>query len=376
MKKGLAALLAMALAGTMITGCSGGSTQSGAGTGTTVAGDSGSAAAGTTTAGGDAAAGTTAGSTGETPQTAPKAGSAGRMTLYYAPTTDWADPIIQEFQELTGIEVEMVNAGASELFSRVVAESENPLADVIWGGSADTYATYKEYMMPYVSTEDASISDSCKFEGSYAYGWCLEPSLIIYNNKLLTEAEAPKSWADLADPKWKGKIALADPMKSSSAFGALVTMYQANGDEFFAAFMENLDGKVVNGTSNVYKYVSDGEYQIGIAFEELAIKYKTSGADLELIYPEEGIPLAPSALGIINNCENPENAKLFVDFMIGKEVQAKMGELFRRSCRTDMPEADTLIPMSELTIMESYDATWAVEHGQELSNKFRDMLTR
>ncbi|MGL5436828.1 MAG: extracellular solute-binding protein [Lachnospiraceae bacterium] len=353
MKKGLVILLAMAMVGTMVTGCSGGSSKSATSSGTTAAED-----------------------TTEMPQTAPKAGSAGRMTLYYAPTTDWADPIIQEFQELTGIEVEMVNAGASELFSRVVAESANPLADVIWGGSADTYATYKEHLMPYVSTEDGSISDSCKFEGSYAYGWCLEPSLIIYNNKLLTEAEAPKSWADLADPKWRGKIALADPMKSSSAFGAMVTMYQACGDEFFTEFMANLDGKVVNGTSNVYKYVSDGEYQIGIAFEELAIKYKTSGADLELIYPEEGIPLAPSALGVINNCENPENAQKFVDFMLGKEVQAKMGELFRRSCRTDMPEADTLIPMSELTIMESYDSTWAVEHGQGLSDKFKDMLTR
>ncbi|MDL2272511.1 extracellular solute-binding protein [Desulfovibrio sp. OttesenSCG-928-I05] len=310
------------------------------------------------------------------PQTAPAPGSAGTMTLYYAPTTDWADPIIQEFQELTGVKVEMINAGASELFSRVIAEKDNPLADVVWGGSADTYATYKQYLQSYQSTEHAAINSSCTFPGNYAYGWCMEPSLFVYNNKLLAASEAPKSWADLTDPKWKGKIALADPMKSSSAFGALVTFYQACGEEMFKKFVQNLDGKVVNGTSNVYKYVSDGEYLIGIAFEELGMKYKTAGANIELVYPEEGIPMAPSALGIVANCKNPENAQKFVDFMIGKTVQAKMAGLFRRSARTDMPAPDTLPDLSTLKIMENYDPAWAASNGSKLSALFRDLITQ
>lgn len=310
-----------------------------------------------------------------TPQTPPKAGSGGKMTLYYAPTTDWADPLVQEFMEETGIDVELVNAGASELFSRVVAESANPLADVIWGGSADTYATYKKYLMSYKSTEHDLINSSCVFEGNYAYGWCMEPSLMIYNKKLLPESEAPKGWRDLTDPKWKGKIALADPTKSSSAFGALVTIYQACGEDAFEKIIRNLDGKVLNGTSNVYKYTSDGEYVIGIAFEELAMKYINAGADIDIVYPAEGIPMAPSALGIVANCENPESARKFVDFMLGKKVQSQMEGLWRRSCRTDLPAPKTLPPLEDLKIMDNYDPTWALEHGQELASKFRDLIT-
>ena len=312
---------------------------------------------------------------GDAPKTPPPAGSGGTMTLYYAPTTDWADPIIQEFQELTGVEVEMVNAGASELFSRVVAESANPLADVVWGGSADTYATYKNYLLSYKSTEHDFIDKSCVFDGNYAYGWCMEPSLMVYNSKLVPAAEAPKSWSDLTDPKWKGQIALADPTKSSSAFGALVTIYQACGEDTFEKIIRNLDGKVVNGTSNVYKYTSDGEYLIGIAFEELAMKYKDAGADITIVYPTEGIPMAPSAVGIVKNGKNPENAKKFIDFMIGKTVQSQMAGLWRRTCRTDLPAPATLPALETLPIMQNYDPTWALTHGQELANKFRDLIT-
>ncbi len=311
----------------------------------------------------------------DAPKTPPAPGSGGTMTLYYAPTTDWADPVIQEFQELTGIEVEMVNAGASELFSRIVAESANPLADVVWGGSADTYASYKKYLLPYKSTEHDFIDPSCVFDGNYAYGWCMEPSLFIYNKKLVSADEAPKGWADLANPKWKGKIALADPTKSSSAFGALVTIYQACGEKIFEDIVRNLDGKVVNGTGNVYKYTSDGEYLIGVAFEEMAMKYIDAGGDLTIVYPSEGIPMAPSAVGIVKGGKNPENAKKFIDFMLGKTVQSQMAGLWRRTSRTDLPAPATLPSLDNLVIMDTYDPTWALEHGQELAAKFRDLIT-
>lgn len=306
----------------------------------------------------------------------------GKMTLYYAATTDWADPIIQEFSEKTGIEVELVNAGASELFSRIVAEKDNPLADALWGGSNDSYGTYRDLFEPYESTEKPFLFDTCITEGDYYYGLNVEPTVMMYNTKLLTPEEAPKSWLDLTDPKWKGKIALADPGKSGSAFGALAAMYQAyddangGGDEYLAKFVANLDGKLVNSSTSVYKYVADGEYEVGIGIEELVWQYKGNGADLDIIYQEEGIPLSPTGIGIVKNCKNLDSAQQFIDFMLGKEVQARMADMGRRPCRSDLPPSDVIPPIEELKILEKYDPTWSITHGQELTETFRELITQ
>ncbi|MEG1844136.1 MAG: iron ABC transporter substrate-binding protein, partial [Clostridia bacterium] len=67
------------------------------------------------------------------------------VVLYYSHAADWSDPIIKEFQDETGITVELVGAGTGELISRIIAESENPLGDILWGGVAESYLPIADY---------------------------------------------------------------------------------------------------------------------------------------------------------------------------------------------------------------------------------------
>ena len=113
-----------------------------------------------------------------------------------------------------------------------------------------------------------------------------EKCVCMYNKNLVSEADAPKGWKDLLNPKWKGKIAFADPAKSGSAYTLLCTMITAFGKddgkgwEFIKALYANLDGKIQGSSSNSYKMVADGEYCIGLTQEKSVQNYLIAGANV------------------------------------------------------------------------------------------------
>lgn len=362
MKKTISIILSILLLSTTLAGCGGGAPAAEASPGTPVAEPS--AASSEAPAAGEAASG------------------GGSLTLYYSHAADWSDPIIKEFQEVTGIKVDLVGAGTGELISRIAAESENPLADVLWGGVVDSYDAIPQYLEPYTSTEDASIKDLCKdTKNKIWYGFDIGPMVIIYNTKLVSEADAPTSWGDLIDPKWKGKIACADPLKSSSSFATIMAMIMAYGKddgkgyEFVGKLVENLDGKIAAGSSATFKGVSDGEYSIGLTYEEGALKYVKAGSDMKIVYPKDGTTISPSGIAIVKGAKNLENAKKFVDFCLSKDVQSQLGAINRRTVRTDVVDPqDTFESMDNIPLVD-YDMDWVTQHKDEFSEKWKDFVT-
>lgn len=300
------------------------------------------------------------------------------LTLYYSHAADWSDPIVKEFTEKTGIKVDLVGAGTGELIARMRAEKDNPLGDVLWGGFVDGYAVVDDLLESYKSTEWDYLIPEAKSPNNTWYGFNIEPMVIIYNPKLVKEEEAPKSWEDLTDPKWKGKIAHADPVKSGSSFTAVVNMILTKPDreagfDLIKRFVENLDGKLISSSSGTFKGVSDGEYSVGITYEQGALKYMESGADLEIVYPSDGNTLLTSGLAIIKDAKNMENAQKFVDFMLSKETQTHIGEIYRRTVRTDLPEPQGMMPLDNLVKVE-YDMDWVIPNKENITNKWKEFI--
>jgi len=305
----------------------------------------------------------------------------GSMTLYYSHSAEWSDALIKEFQDKTGIQVDMVGAGTGELVSRMIAEKANPQGDVLWGGVVDTYEPIPELLEPYVSAEAGALDPTCVSSGNTYYGWDIEPMVIMYNTKLVSEEDAPKGWLDLLDPKFKGQIACVDPTTSSSSFGALMGAIMAlgkddgKGYEYVGKLVENLDGKIGTSSSTNIKLVADGEYAVGITYEEGALRYIAAGADMQVVYPEEGTNPSPSGIAVIKGCPNPENAKLFVDFILSKEAQSQLGAIHRRTARTDIPSAEGMVPLDEIAQVD-YDLQWVAEHKEEFNQLWRDLVTQ
>lgn len=273
------------------------------------------------------------------------------------------------------IEVTTVAAGTGELCQRIVAESANPQGDVLWGGGADTVAAFKDYFTPYVCANDDVIDPAFKDADGYWIGESPLPMVIIYNKTLIDEADVPKTWEGLADESLKGKIAFASPAKSGSAYTQLCTMLfsQPSMDEGWALvekFIANLDGKIQDSSGNCHKLVASGEYSIGVTLEKSAVLY-ADNPDMGYIYLEKDSAV-PDGVALIKGSPNEENAKLFIDFVTGKECQTEQNaEFARRPVRSDV-QPKGLSPLTDIDL-GNYDFDYAAEHREEITEKWNDL---
>jgi len=207
------------------------------------------------------------------------------------------------------------------------------------------------------------------------------PSVLMINTKLIGDIEV-NGYEDVLNPALKGKIAFADPSKSSSSFEHLVNMLYAmgNGDtdsgwDYVTKLSKHLDGKLLSGSSAVYKGVADGEYTVGLTFEEGAAKYVKDGAPVKVVYMEEGTISKPDTVQIIKGAKNMDNAKTFIDFVTSKETQTLIAnELCRRSVRNDVPAGNGLTPTSEMKLITD-DPNVVNPNKQVWLDKFKDIYT-
>lgn len=289
----------------------------------------------------------------------------GTVTVYVAHNADQYNTVIQEFQELYNIEVLAVSLGGGDALQRVAAEAENPQCDVVWGPTTDSLEAYKDYFQPYVYSDAANTYTELNDPDNLWTAESQQPSVLMYNKELVAEEDVPKTWEDLLDSKWEGKIASANPGSSSSAYTILCTavMSTANGDyEQGWAYVEDLASQIIisGGSSSVYKGVADGEYPLGLTLEQLAYVYVSADPDkVGMVYLENGSSNAPDGFAMVKDCPEPENAKIFMDFLLSKECQQIMSDQFgRRTVRTDVEQPSGLPTLEEIGCID-YDFAWA-----------------
>lgn len=326
------------------------------------------------------AAKATIGSTAEKTE-APVKSESKKLVVYCPHPVTFINPIIAEFEAKTGISAEVVTAGTGELIKRVEAEQANPLGDVLWGGSLSTNSPKKDLFEVYKSANEGAVFDDCKNTEGMLTRFTVIPSVIMINKNLIGDIKV-EGYADVLNPALKGKIAFADPSKSSSSFEHIINMLYAmgngnpdNGWDYVKSLCKNLDGKLLSGSSAVYKGVADGEYTVGLTFEEGAATYVKDGAPVEVVYMKEGVISKPDVVQIIKGAKNMDNAKIFIDFVTNKETQTLIAnQLCRRSVRTDVPAGTGLKPTSEIKIIKD-DATVVDSNKQTWLDKFKDIYT-
>ncbi len=306
------------------------------------------------------------------------------LVVYTARSEELNKAVISEFERETGIQVELVTAGTGELLKRAESEKDNPLGDILWAADRTMLAASEDLFMQYVSKEDPNMMEAFQNTTGYFTPAFSDPPVFIVNKDLKGDMEI-KGFKDLLNPELKGKIAFGDPVNSSSAFQSLVAMLYAMGEnndpmsdaawEYVDQFLKNLDGKMANSSSQVYKGVAEGEYVVGLTWEDPAAKYVKEGANVEVVFPEEGTIFPGESVQILKNCKHPENAKKFVDFMLSEEVQNRVGtELTVRPLRKDAKLADYMTPQSEIKLFSNYDEGWVAANKVAITNKFSEHL--
>ncbi|MGN0774007.1 MAG: extracellular solute-binding protein [Candidatus Ventricola sp.] len=300
----------------------------------------------------------------------------GSLVVYSPHDADPLNAGVTMFQAAyPDIDVQVIAAGTGELCQRIVAESENPQGDVLWGGGADTLAGYVDYFDAYVCANDDVIGDAYKDADDMWIGESPLPMVFIYNKNLIAEEDVPKTWDDLCNEALKGKIAYASPAKSGSAYTQLCTMLFSKdtideGWELVFNFIKNLDGKVQDSSGNCHKLVASGEYAVGVTIEKSAVLYNDN-PDIAYVYPEKNSAV-PDGVALIKNCPNPDNAKLFIDYVTGLECQtAQNADWARRPVRSDLTPVG-LVGLDTLDL-GNYDFAYAAKNKAEIVEKWNDL---
>ncbi len=307
------------------------------------------------------------------------------LTVYSARSESLNNAVIKNFEKDTGIKVKVVIAGTGEVIKRVKSEKANPLGDILWAGSEAMLAGSKDLFMPYTSKENDKMMPEFKNTTGFITPAFSDPTVFIVNTKLKGDMKI-EGFADLLNPALKGKISFGDPVNSSSAFQSLVCMLYdlGNGDPFNTAawdyvdkFLAQLNGKMANSSSQVFKGVAGGEYVVGLTWEDPAASLVKSGAPVAVVFPKEGALYAPQSVQVINKCKHPENAKKFIDYMLSEKIQNLVGmTLTVRPLRKDAKLADYMTPASKIKLAPKYDEKWVSDNKAKFTKTFSEHMEK
>ena len=311
-----------------------------------------------------------------------KSESSNALVIYCPHPLDFINPLVDDFKAKNpGINVDVIAAGTGELLKRVESEKDNPLGDILWGGSLNTIRLKMDLFENYTSTNEVNIAEFYKNVEGPITRFTTIPSVLMVNTNLSKNIKI-EGYGDLLNPALKGKIACADPSASSSSFEHLVNMLYAMGNgnpekgwDYVKKLCANLDGKLLSGSSAVYKGVADGEYAVGLTYEEGGINYVVSGSPVKVIYMKEGVISKPEGVYIIKGAKNLENAKKFIDYCVSLDAQnILINKVNRRAIRKDASSSEVVIPMTEIYSIKD-DPDFVESNRQKWLDKFRDIYT-
>ncbi len=297
------------------------------------------------------------------------------LVVYSANDADLNNFVFGMFQKETGITVQPVTAGSGVLLKRLAAEKDHPLGDILWGVATSILDANKVYFEPYAPKNTEAIPAAFRDADNLWIGNNVHVIIFEVNRKLLGNTPAPKSWRDLQNPQWKGKIVMADPGNSGGAFTQVTRMLDLFGGSDREKGWQELEKvirnvRVLNKISLVYTGVGQGEYPIGLSLEYAAYEYVQGGAPVEIVYPEDGAPIQVEGSAIIKGAQHAEAARKYQDFISRKDVrEAILKKFFRRPARTDLDFAalGIKLPLLKDIKIASYDfRAWAKERDAVL----------
>jgi len=242
-----------------------------------------------------------------------------------------AKALFEQFTKETGITVNFVRLSGGEAVARMEAEAANPQASIWVGGVGLDHITAKTKGLttPYKSRAAANTPSQFKDPQNYWVGLYVGPLTFVINLDRAKELglPTPKSWADLLKPVYKGKIRMANPNTSGTAYNVLTTIrYVFNGDEDKAFdYLKKLDANIDQYTksgSAPGKSVAIGEIPIAIGYAHDQVKLKVEGANVAIIPPAEGTGYELASMSLIKGGKDAVNAKKLYDWILSsKEAQ-------------------------------------------------------
>jgi len=257
-----------------------------------------------------------------------------------------AKQLFEQFEKETNIKVNWQRLAGGEVETRLEAEKANPQASIWVGGVGLNHmsAKAKGLTAPYKSRLANNTAPQYRDKDNFWIGLYVGPLGFITNAKVASEQglTAPKSWADLLKPEFKGKIRVANPTTSGTAYNVITTIrYVYNGDEEKTFdYLKKLDASIDQYTKSGAaggKSVAIGEIPVAIGYAHDMVKLKVEGAPVVITMPEEGTGYEVASMSLVKGGKDPVNAKKLYDWILSKTAQDIIGSWY-------------VVPLSKLAV--------------------------
>jgi iron(III) transport system substrate-binding protein len=311
-----------------------------------------------------------------TPQLIEAAKKEGKVVWYTAVDLPVAERIAKAFEaKYPGIPVRVERSGGERIFQRISQEYSSRIHAVDCVNSSDGahLMVWKRdgMLLPYVTDDIAAHypAEQKDPDGQFA-SWRIWLCIIGYNTKLVTREEAPKSYADLLDPKWVGKMVKAHPGYSGTIMTAT---FQISRDLGWGYFEKLAQQRVmqVQSSADPPKRLAAGERAVMADGNEYnLIQLKERGEAGEAVYPTEGTPLIIGPSGIMKAAPNPNAAKLLQHFMFSQECQQLMVDFGAlRSFHAQVKDKPGRTPLNTIKLMKD-DAAAVEKQADDIKSRY------
>ncbi len=284
------------------------------------------------------------------------------MVIYSGRNEELVGPIIERFEEESGIDVEVRYGDTAELAATILEEGENSPADVFFAQDAGALGALSDRGLLSELPEDVlgRVEERFKDPEGRWVGVSGRARVVAYNTEALSEEDLPGSILDFTDPEWEGRIGWAPTNGSFQAFVTALRLIE--GEDVAREWLEGIeanDPRTYENNIAILEGVASGEVEVGfVNHYYLYRKLEEEGEDFEArnYYLQNGDPGAlinVAGLGVLGNTDSTAEAEEFLEFMLSEEAQQYFAyETFEYPLVEGVQPNGELVPLSEIEAPE------------------------
>ncbi|SFE80233.1 ABC transporter substrate-binding protein [Alteribacillus iranensis] len=321
----------------------------------------------------------TEGNTQETTTEASSGGGteSGELVIYSSGPGGMAEELAEQFEEQSGVEVELFQSTTGDVLGRLEAEQSNPVADVVVLASLQPAVDYMEngLIRPYESEYADQLHDGWYDEDYHFYGFSAAALGLSYNTDLIEEP--PREWEDLTHEAYQDQIAIPSPSESGTARDFVAAYIAQEGEEEGWAFFEELrdNGLSMEGSNNpALTSVINGANGVVMAGVDYMVYNNIEGGEpLDIVFPESGTTITPRPAFILESAENVEEAEKYIDFILSDEGQGIVADHYLLPAREDIPPHEDRAAYDEIAELD-FEWEYLFENGEDILSEFTEMM--
>jgi iron(III) transport system substrate-binding protein len=304
----------------------------------------------------------------------------GKVSFYTALELTTAERLSRTFEaKYPGIAVRVERSGAERIFQRIAQEQGSGIHAVDVANSTDPahYLDWKKHgwLAPYVPDDVAKHfpADQIDPDGMHATS-CAWTEAIGYNTNLVKREDAPKSYADLLDPKWQGKIVKGHPGYSGAILTATFLLARDLGWPYLEKLAQQKVMQVQSAADPPKKILLGERAVMADGNDYNLVLLKDQGKPVEVVYPAEGSPLIIVPSGIFKGAPNPNAARLFQSFFLSAETQQMLVDDYaHRSFHAQVKEKGTRKPLSEIKLLKA-DPAQVLAQSEDIKARYSKLF--